>query len=51
MYANGMTTRDISEHLKTVYGVDASSEMISKMTNRILPISRLLMNMTLMETS
>ena len=24
MYAKGMTTRDISDHLKTVYGVDAS---------------------------
>jgi len=40
MYAKGMTTRDISDHLKTVYGVDASAEMISKMTDRILPIAR-----------
>lgn len=40
MYAKGMTTRDISEHLKTVYGVDASAEMISKMTDRILPIAK-----------
>ena len=29
MYAKGMTTRDISAHLKDVYGVDASAEMIS----------------------
>ena len=29
MYAKGMTTRDISSHLKDVYGVDASAEMIS----------------------
>lgn len=40
MYAKGMTTRDISDHLKTVYGVDASVEMISKMTDRILPIAK-----------
>lgn len=40
MYAKGMTTRDISSHLKDVYGVDASAEMISRMTDRILPIAR-----------
>lgn len=40
MYAKGMTTRDISDHLKSVYGVDASAEMISHMTDRILPIAR-----------
>lgn len=40
MYAKGMTTRDISSHLKSVYGVDASAEMISHMTDRILPIAK-----------
>lgn len=40
MYAKGMTTRDISSHLRDVYGVDASAEMISHMTDRILPIAR-----------
>ncbi len=40
MYAKGMTTRDISNHLKSVYGVDASAEMISHMTDRILPIAK-----------
>ena len=40
MYAKGMTTRDISAHLKDVYGVDASAEMISRMTDRILPIAK-----------
>ena len=40
MYAKGMTTRDISAHLKDVYGVDASAEMISHMTDRILPIAK-----------
>ena len=40
MYAKGMTTRDISDHLKSVYGVEASAEMISHMTDRILPIAK-----------
>lgn len=40
MYAKGMTTRDISEHLMSVYGVEASSTMISKMTDKILPITK-----------
>jgi transposase-like protein len=40
MYAKGMTTRDISDHLKSVYGVDASAEMISHMTDRILPLAK-----------
>ena len=40
MYAKGMTTRDISAHLRDVYGVDASAEMISHMTDRILPIAK-----------
>ena len=40
MYAKVMTTRDISKHLQDVYGVDASAEMISHMTDRILPIAR-----------
>ena len=40
MYAKGMTTRDISAHLKSVYGVDASAEMISHMTDRILPVAK-----------
>ncbi len=40
MYAKGMTTRDIRDHLQDVYGVDASAEMISHMTDRILPIAK-----------
>lgn len=40
MYAKGMTTRDISAHLSSVYGVDASAEMVSHMTDRILPIAK-----------
>ena len=37
MYAKGMTTRDISSHLEDIYGIEASAEMISKITDRVLP--------------
>lgn len=40
MYTKGMTTRDISTHLRDVSGVDASAEMFSHMTDRILPIAK-----------
>lgn len=49
MYAKGMTTRDISTHLKSVYGVDASAEMISRMTNKVLPIAKEWQNRPLTE--
>lgn len=35
-----MITRDISTQLKDLYGVDASAEMISRMTDCILPIAK-----------
>ncbi len=37
MYAKGMGTRDISSHLEDIYGIEASAEMISKITGRVLP--------------
>ena len=40
MYAKGMSTRDIEAHLKTVYGVNASATLISKITDKILPVAR-----------
>lgn len=37
LYAKGMTTRDISEHLKQAYmGVDISPTLISNVTNKVL---------------
>ncbi|MEL7568842.1 MAG: IS256 family transposase [Clostridiaceae bacterium] len=38
LYATGMTTRDISEQIKGLYGVDISAETVSNITNRILPL-------------
>ncbi|HER9316749.1 TPA: IS256 family transposase [Streptococcus pyogenes] len=37
MYGKGMTTRDISSHIKDIYGFAISETMVSKITNKILP--------------
>jgi putative transposase len=37
MYAKGMSNRDIEDHLRDVYGVDASASLISRITDKILP--------------
>lgn len=36
LYARGMTTREIEEHLREMYGVDASSSFISRVTDGVL---------------
>ncbi len=38
MYAKGMTTRDIEDHMRDIYGVDVSPTMVSKITDKILPM-------------
>jgi len=38
LYAAGMTTRDISEQVKNLYEVEISAEMVSNITNRIMPV-------------
>lgn len=37
LYARGMSTRDIHEQIKDLYGVEISAEMVSKITERIIP--------------
>jgi len=37
LYARGMSTRDIGEQLKDLYGVEISAEMVSRITDRIIP--------------
>ncbi len=37
MYARGMTTREINEQIQDIYGFEASAEMVSKITDKILP--------------
>lgn len=38
MYSKGMTTRDISDNLYDMYGVETSPALISEMTNKIMPL-------------
>lgn len=38
MYAKGMTTRDIGEHMRAIYGVEVSADMISGITDKVLPL-------------
>lgn len=37
MYSKGMTTRDIEDHLRDIYGVEASASMISRITDKVMP--------------
>ena len=37
LYAKGMSNRDIENHLNNLYGIDVSSSMISKITDKIIP--------------
>ena len=37
LYARGMSTRDIHDQLNDLYGIDLSAEMVSKITDKILP--------------
>jgi putative transposase len=38
MYAKGISTRDIQDHLEQLYGIDVSPTMISNVTNKIVPL-------------
>jgi len=37
LYGRGMSTRDIHEQIKDIYGIEISAEMVSKMTDSIIP--------------
>jgi putative transposase len=47
LYARGMSTRDIHEQIKELYGVEISAEMVSKITERIVPEIKEWQNRTL----
>src|SRR6266511_2169931 len=38
LYGKGLTTRDITSHLKSVYGVDLSTASISGITDKVFPL-------------
>ena len=37
LYSRGMTTRDMHEQIKDIYGIEVSAEMVSKITEKIIP--------------
>ena len=37
LYAHGMSTRDIHDQIKEIYGIEVSADMVSKITDKILP--------------
>lgn len=39
LYARGMSTRDITDTIRDIYGIDVSASMISKITDKIIPIA------------
>lgn len=49
LYGRGMTTRDITETMNELYGIELSSETISKITDKIIPIIRDWQNRPLQE--
>ena len=49
MYAKGMTVRDIQDHLRNIYGMEASPQLISNVTDKLLPVIREWQNRPLQE--
>ncbi len=37
LYARGMSTRDIEDQIREIYGINLSAEMVSKITDKIVP--------------
>lgn len=40
MYAKGMTTRDIEDHIKDIYGLEVSDTTVSRITDKVLPLAQ-----------
>ncbi|WP_144029078.1 IS256 family transposase, partial [Paenibacillus rigui] len=38
LYAKGVSTRDIQDHLENMYGIEVSPTLISNVTNKIVPL-------------
>ncbi|ABO50349.1 transposase, mutator type [Desulforamulus reducens MI-1] len=38
MYGKGMSTRDIEDHMRDIYGIDVSPTMVSRITDKIMPM-------------
>src|SRR3989338_6323089 len=40
MYAKGMSTRDIDKHVGEIYGLDISAELVTRITDKVIPIAK-----------
>jgi transposase-like protein len=40
MYAKGMSTSDIEEHIRDIYGLEISDTTISRITDKVLPVAK-----------
>jgi transposase-like protein len=40
IYAKGMSNRDIYDSMRDLYGIEVSAEMVSRITDKILPVAR-----------
>lgn len=40
MYAKGVSNRDIDAHLKKIYGTNISAEMVTRITDKVLPLAK-----------
>ena len=38
MYPRGMSQRDMEKHLESIYGIDASPDLITRITDKIIPL-------------
>jgi transposase-like protein len=38
LYAKGVTTREIQDHLQNLYGIEVSPTLISNVTNKVVPL-------------
>jgi transposase-like protein len=40
LFASGMSSRDIESQMRRIYGVEVSAEMVSRITDKILPLAK-----------
>ncbi len=40
LYAKGVSTRDINSQMREIYGIDVSADMVSRITDKVLPVAK-----------
>jgi transposase-like protein len=40
MYAKGISQRDIHAHMQEIYGLDISADMVSRITDKVIPLAK-----------